>query len=92
MQLQRQHVDSTKTADDYEYVPEDEPKEKPNSKVEPRSKKHKVGAYLIDDMTNMVVMDITGRYPVTSKDGHKYIFVLLDFSGTPELQNALFSS
>ena len=84
MQLKRQHVGSTKTADDYEYVGEDEdikdeptePDEKRKERL--RSKRHYVEAHLIDDMTNMVAMDITGRYPVTSNRGHKCIFVLLD--------------
>ena len=30
-------------------------------------------------MQNLIAMDPTGRYPITSARGHKYIFVLYDF-------------
>ena len=46
-----------------------------------RSKNHKVGVFLVeeDDMKNMIAMDFAGRYPVTSKQGHKYIFIMYDY-------------
>ena len=31
-----------------------------------------------DKLTNMIAMDLPGRYPITSADGHKYIFIMLD--------------
>lgn len=82
MQRLRQHADSTKTADDYEHVPEDEEEEPTKAvdelKAELRPKRHKVEACLLGDMTNAAAMDITGRCPVVSNRGHKCIFVLLD--------------
>jgi hypothetical protein len=33
---------------------------------------------IIDDLSNVVAMDTTGRYPKTSSRGHKYIFVMYD--------------
>ena len=86
MQLQRQHVDSTKTADDCEHVGEegikDEPQEDSESPEERkerlRSERHYVEACLIGGMTNMVAMDIAGWHPVASNGGHEHIFVLLD--------------
>ena len=46
-----------------------------------RSKNHQVGVFLVDDdnMKNLIAMDFAGRYPVTSKRGHKYIFIMYDY-------------
>ena len=30
-------------------------------------------------MKNLIAMDFAGRYPVTSKRGHKYIFIMYDY-------------
>ena len=43
-----------------------------------RSKEHRVETQLIDDLTDMVVIDTTGRYPITSNRGHKYVFVMIN--------------
>ena len=46
-----------------------------------RSKKHDVGVFVTDEdeMKNLIAMDFAGCYPVTSKRGHKYIFIMYDF-------------
>lgn len=77
MQRQRQHVDSTKTADDCEHVPEEELGEWSKT-AKPRSKQDRLEVRLIDDMTNMVAMKTTGRYPIASDRGHKHLFVMFD--------------
>ena len=45
-----------------------------------RSKNHKVGVFLVeeDDMKKLIAMDFAGQYPITSKQGHKYIFIMYD--------------
>ena len=49
-----------------------------------RSKKHNVTIAIIredeigDELTNMIAMDLPGRYPITSANGHKYIFIMFD--------------
>lgn len=80
MQLLRQHVDSTKETLPYanetvKSSPTDQPVD-----ARARSKHHYVETHIIEthDPTNMIALDITGRYPVTSRRGHKYVFVLLD--------------
>ena len=47
-----------------------------------RNKNHKVGVFLVDDddMKNLIVMDFAEQYPVTSKQGHKYIFIMYDYN------------
>ena len=54
---------------------------RPTSSKRLRSKRHDCGVFLLDndDMQNLIAMDPTGRYPITSARGHKYIFVLYDF-------------
>merc|ERR1711884_347001 len=46
-----------------------------------RSKKHDVGVFVTDadEMKNLIAMDFAGRYPVTSRRGHKYIFIMYDY-------------
>ena len=49
-----------------------------------RSKIHNVTIAIIrdddlgEDRTNMIAMDLPGRFPITSADGHKYIFIMYD--------------
>ena len=31
-------------------------------------------------MKNLIAMDFAGRYPVTSKQGHKYIFIMYNYN------------
>ena len=47
----------------------------------PRTKVHNVGVFCVDtaDLKNLAAMDLTGRFPVTSARGHKYIFIMYDF-------------
>ena len=44
----------------------------------PRSKAHSLGAYL-RDLKNLIATDLPGRFPVTSAQGHKYLFLLHDY-------------
>ena len=32
-------------------------------------------------MKNLITMDFAGRYPVTLKRGHKYIFIMYNYNG-----------
>ena len=43
---------------------------------------HKVDVFLIedDDMKDLIAMDFAGRYPITSKRGHKYIFIMYNYN------------
>ena len=49
-----------------------------------RSKLHNVTIAIIrddelsEDLTNIIAMDLPGRFPITSADGHKYIFIMYD--------------
>jgi len=49
--------------------------------ISPRSKKHRVGVFVLDDteMKNMLGIDFAGRYPTTSQRGNKYVFVMYDY-------------
>ena len=45
-----------------------------------RSKKHSIGAHELIDLKNMLGMDGTGRYPITSASGTRYIIVFIDYN------------
>ena len=49
--------------------------------IRERTKHRRCGAFLIDEneLKNLMGMDFAGRYPITSRRGNKYIFVLYDF-------------
>lgn len=51
---------------------------KPSKK---QSKNHKIGVFLVEDnnMKNLIAMDFTGHYSITSKQGHKYIFIMYNY-------------
>ena len=58
------------------------------TKHTPRSKMHNISVTSIetnrfdtihDVLQNLLAMDITGRFPVTSAQGYKYIFIMYDF-------------
>ena len=64
--MQRQHVASTKP------------------KPPTESSTHHVSTHLLDTKTlnhtkNQISMDMTGRYPITSKRRNKYILVMVDW-------------
>jgi hypothetical protein len=63
LQLLRQHVNSTK--------------DKP-TRATPRSQTHNIEVHVMDNLNNKVGMDLPGRYPVTSRRGNKYIFLMVD--------------
>ena len=44
----------------------------------PQKKTRRIETYLYDpiELKNLIGVDFTGRYPVTSQRGHKYILVL----------------
>ena len=43
-----------------------------------RSNKHRISTH-IKELKNLVSMDLTGRYPVTSRRGYKYILIMVDW-------------
>ena len=42
------------------------------------SKHHKVSVH-ITELKNLIIMDLTGRYPITSMRGHKYLLIMIDW-------------
>ena len=51
---------------------------KPTRPTTTRSATHPISAHIVNDINNLVAMDLPGRYPVTSRTGNKYMFLLLD--------------
>ena len=43
-----------------------------------RSSTHPISAHVVNDINNLVAIDLPGRYPITSRSGNKYMFLLLD--------------
>jgi hypothetical protein len=66
-----------------------EPKREPS--ISPRTKEHDLGVFTINTtelekevpmgtpLKNLIATDLPGRYPVTSRKGNKYMFVLYDY-------------
>ena len=61
---------------------DDEPEPHPDPITEPTSNIHDVFVHCIEnplyDDCNTIGVDLPGRYPDTSFDGHKYIYVMHD--------------
>ena len=43
-----------------------------------RSSTHPISVHVVNDINNLVALDLPGRYPITSRSGNKYMFLLLD--------------
>ena len=44
----------------------------------PRSNTHEVSAH-IRELKNLISKDLTGRYPITSRRGYKYVLIMVDW-------------
>jgi hypothetical protein len=85
LHMVRQGIKSTKKPGPVQGEPKGEPIKSP------RAKEHEVGVFTMNttelekeapigtSLKNLIATDLPGRYPVTSRRGNKYIFVLYDY-------------